>query len=127
VVPVSGTGQIKTGGTGFPKPVVPVSASGTQIGAQRSEWKKEGLRKVEGDAVMLTPCLVCAKKAGEGRSTCEANLQAATLVRKWFRPWNGSNELGDEWRTRRGRFGWEESTHGDRRRPDGDGGGSTLS
>jgi len=55
VVPVSGTGQIKTGGTGFPKLVVPVSASGAQIGAQHLEWKKEGLGKVEGDAVMLTP------------------------------------------------------------------------
>ena len=75
--------------------MVPVSASDAQIGAQRSEWKKVGLGKVEGDAVMLTPCSVCAKKAGEGRSTCEANLQAATSMGKQFRPWNGSNELGD--------------------------------
>ena len=112
MVPVSGTGQIKTGGTGFPKPVVPISASGAQIGAQRSEWKKVGLGKVEGDAVMLTPCSVCAKKAGEGRSTCEANLQAATSMGKQFRPWNGSNELGNGWRTRRGRCGWKESTPG---------------
>ena len=122
-----GTGQAKTGGTGFTKPVAPVSACGAQLGAQRPERKKGGLGKVEGDAVMLTPCLVCTAKAGEWRSTREANLQAAALVRKWFRPWNGSNELGDGWRTRLGRFGWEKSTHGDRRRPDGDGGGSTLS
>ena len=77
---------IKTGGTGFPKPVVPVSApvrlklvvpvsaSGAQLGAQRPEWKKGGLGKVEGNAVMLTPCLVCAAKAKEWRSTREANL-----------------------------------------------------
>jgi hypothetical protein len=26
--------------------------------------EEEGLGKVEGDAVMLTPCSVCAKKAG---------------------------------------------------------------
>ena len=77
--------------------MVPVSASDAQIGAQRSEWKKEGLGKVEGDAVMLTPCSVCAKKIGEGRLTCEANLQAATSMGKQFRPWNGSNE--DGWRT----------------------------
>ena len=76
MVPVSGTGQVKTGGTRFPKPVVPVSASGAQIGAQRSEWKKEGLGKVEGDAVMLTPCSVGAMKAGKRRSTREAKLQA---------------------------------------------------
>ena len=107
--------------------MAPDSACGAQLGAQRPERKKGGLGNVEGDAVMLTPCLVCTAKAGEWRSTREANLQAATLVRKWFRPWNGSNELTDGWRTRRGRFGWEESTHGDRRRPDGDGGGSTLS
>ena len=137
----SSSSDKKTGGTGFPKPVALVSAPvrlkpvaldlpnrwhrfsacGAQLGAQRLERKKGGLGKVEGDAVMLTPCLVCTAKAGEWRSTREANLQAATLVRKWFRPWNGSNELGDGWRTRRGRFGWEESTHGDRRRPDGDG------
>ena len=64
----------KTGGTGFPKPVIPVSVGGAQLGAQRPEWKKEGFGEVEGDAVMLTPCSVCAKKAGEGRSTRGANL-----------------------------------------------------
>ena len=57
-----GTGQAKTGGTGFTKPVAPVSACGAQLGAQRPERKKGGLGKVEGDAVMLTPCLVCAEK-----------------------------------------------------------------
>ena len=56
----------KTGGTGFLKPVVPVSAHGqaktggtdfggdAQLGAQRPEQKKEGLGEVEGNAVMLT-------------------------------------------------------------------------
>ena len=44
--------------------------------------------------MMLTPYSVCAKKAGEGRSTCEANFQAATSMGKQFQPWNGSNELG---------------------------------
>ena len=120
----SSSSDKKTGGTGFPKPVAlvsapvrlkpvaPVSACGAQLGAQRPERKKGGLGKVEGDAVMHTPCLVCTAKVGEWRSTREANLQAATLVRKWFRPWNGSNELGDGWRTRRGRCGWKESTPG---------------
>ena len=55
----------KTSGTGFTKPVAPVSACGAQLGAQRPERKKGGLGKVEGDAVMLTPCLVCMAKAGE--------------------------------------------------------------
>ena len=52
----------------------PVSACGAQLGAQRPERKKGGLGKVEGDDVMLTPCLVCTAKAGEWRSTREANL-----------------------------------------------------
>ena len=64
-----GTGQAKTGGTGFTKPVALVSACGAQLDAQCPEWKKGGLGKVEGDAVMLTPCLVCTAKAGEWRST----------------------------------------------------------
>ena len=66
MVPVSNTGQIKTGGTGFPKPVVPVSASGAQIGAQRSEWKKEGLEKIEGDAVMLTRAQFARRRPEKG-------------------------------------------------------------
>ena len=36
------------------KPVVPISASDAQLGAQRPEQKKEGLGEVEGNAVMLT-------------------------------------------------------------------------
>ena len=42
---------------------------------QRPERKKEGLEKVEGDAVMLTPCSVCVATAREGRSTLGPNLQ----------------------------------------------------
>ena len=101
----------KTGGTGFRHRSDQnrwhriSKTGGTGFGQRRTDWRpalgmEEGLGKVEGDAVMLTPCSVCAKKAGEGRSTCEANLQAATSMGKQFRPWNGSNELGDGWRTR---------------------------
>ena len=82
----SSSSDKKTGGTGFPKPVAlvsapvrlkpvaPVSACSAQLGAHRPERKKGGLGKVEGDAAMLTPCLVCTAKAKEWRSTREANL-----------------------------------------------------
>jgi len=70
--PVTG----KTGGTGFQIPVAPILACSTQLGAPRPERKKGGLRKVEGDAVMLTPCSVGVAKAGKQRSTHEAKLQA---------------------------------------------------
>ena len=60
--------------------MAPVSSCGAQLGAQRPERKKGGLGKVEGDAVMLTPCLVCTAKAGEWRSTREANLHVGEEV-----------------------------------------------
>ena len=60
--------------------MAPVSACGAQLGAQRLERKKGGLGKVKGDAVMLTPCLVCTAKAGEWRSTREANLHVGEEV-----------------------------------------------
>ena len=53
---------------------------GTDFGQRRTARRpapgmEEGrARGGRGDAVMLTPCSVCAKKAGEGRSTRGANL-----------------------------------------------------
>ena len=65
MVPVSGTGQIKTGGTGFPKPVAPdfqnrwhriSKTGGTGFGQRRTDWRP-ALGMVEG-------------RAREGRGGC---------------------------------------------------------
>ena len=88
--------------------MAPVSACGAQLGAQRPERKKGGLGKVEGDAVMLTPCLVCTAKAGEWRSTCEAKLQAVAAVGEPISAGNRSNRLVEGWRKKLGRYSWKE-------------------